>query len=101
MLATIPFYALLGNHDVPADAQVEIRYSQGHANSGRWQMPGYYSSRDFGIANGHPCCASCSLIPINWSQGISISKFVSLKTLFSSDPGRQRLSIAVAQQWRQ
>jgi hypothetical protein len=54
MLATIPFYALLGNHDVPADAQVEIRYSQGHANSGRWQMPGYYSSQDFSIANGHP-----------------------------------------------
>lgn len=53
-LATIPFYAVLGNHDVQVYGEAQIEYSRKQLGSGRWQMPGHYYSRDFGMDNGHP-----------------------------------------------
>ncbi|MCB1967692.1 MAG: metallophosphoesterase [Candidatus Accumulibacter sp.] len=53
-LATLPFYSVLGNHDVRGNEEVQIQYSREHAGSGRWQMPGHNYSRDFGTDHGHP-----------------------------------------------
>jgi hypothetical protein len=53
-LATIPFYSVLGNNDVRGNGEAQIQYSRDQAGSGRWQMPGHYYSKDFGLDNGHP-----------------------------------------------
>lgn len=53
-MATLPFYAVLGNHDVEGNGEAQIEYSIKQAGSGRWQMPGHYYSKDFGSDNGHP-----------------------------------------------
>lgn len=53
-LVNIPFYAVLGNHDVEGNAEAQIQYSRKHAGSGRWQMPGHSYSKDFGMDSGHP-----------------------------------------------
>ncbi|MQM30062.1 MAG: acid phosphatase [Candidatus Accumulibacter phosphatis] len=89
MLATIPFYALLGNHDVPADAQVEIRYAQDHAGSGRWQMPGHYYSRDFGSDDGHPLLRVVFIDSNQLEPGDLDKQIHFVEDAFSSDPGRQ------------
>jgi len=53
-LATIPFYSVLGNNDVRGNDEAQIQYSRDQVGSGRWQMPGHYYSKDFGLDNGHP-----------------------------------------------
>lgn len=53
-LSHVPFYAVLGNHDFPASAAVELDYARQRAGSGRWQMPAPFYTRDFGEAEGRP-----------------------------------------------
>ncbi|HRF73647.1 MAG TPA: metallophosphoesterase [Accumulibacter sp.] len=53
-MAAIPFYAVLGNHDVQGNAEAQIQYSQEQAGSGRWQMPAHFYRSDFGTDDGHP-----------------------------------------------
>jgi tartrate-resistant acid phosphatase type 5 len=52
-LSHIPFYAVLGNHDDPS-RDVEIKYSRKHMGTGRWQMPDYTYTRDFGSVDARP-----------------------------------------------
>jgi len=53
-LAAIPFYAVLGNHDVLGNAEAQIEYSRAQAGSGRWQMPAHQYRKDFGNDQGRP-----------------------------------------------
>lgn len=53
-LSHVPFYAVLGNHDYPDSAAVELEYGKQGAGSGRWQMPDRTYTRDFGSAEGRP-----------------------------------------------
>ncbi|MFJ3050520.1 metallophosphoesterase [Pseudomonas nitroreducens] len=53
-LSHVPFYAVLGNHDYPASAAVELDYARQRAGSGRWQMPAPFYTRDFGEVEGRP-----------------------------------------------
>ena len=79
-LSTVPFYAVLGNHDyreedaenendmargesarspsmkkaANTNAEVQIEYSQKHLGSNRWRMPAHYYSQDFGAWAGRP-----------------------------------------------
>ncbi|QRY82475.1 metallophosphoesterase [Pseudomonas sp. PDNC002] len=53
-LGHVPFYAVLGNHDYPDSAAVELDYGRRGAGSGRWQMPAPYYVRDFGDVGGRP-----------------------------------------------
>lgn len=53
-LSHVPFYAVLGNHDYPESAAVELEYSQRGVGSGRWQMPEPFYARDFGEVQGRP-----------------------------------------------
>ncbi|WP_256676131.1 metallophosphoesterase [Pseudomonas sp. SCB32] len=53
-LSRVPFYAVLGNHDYPESAAVELDYGRKGAGSGRWQMPDPFYARDFGDVDGRP-----------------------------------------------
>lgn len=53
-LSHVPFYAVLGNHDYPDSAAVELDYGRQGSGSGRWQMPDRTYVRDFGEAEGRP-----------------------------------------------
>ncbi|WP_448680506.1 metallophosphoesterase [Pseudomonas nicosulfuronedens] len=53
-LSRVPFYAVLGNHDYPESAAVELDYARQHAGSGRWQMPAPFYTHDFGEVQGRP-----------------------------------------------
>lgn len=53
-LSHVPFYAVLGNHDYPDSAAVELDYGKQGLGSGRWQMPDRTYVRDFGSAEGRP-----------------------------------------------
>lgn len=53
-LSHVPFYAVLGNHDYPDSAAVELDYARKAAGSARWQMPEPFYARDFGEAEGRP-----------------------------------------------
>lgn len=50
----VPFYAVLGNHDHTRDPAVQIAYSRQHLGSGRFHMPDYFYSEDFGNIDGKP-----------------------------------------------
>jgi hypothetical protein len=52
-LSRVPFYAVLGNHDLDS-AAVELEYGRRALGSGRWQMAEPYYTRDFGEAGGRP-----------------------------------------------
>jgi predicted MPP superfamily phosphohydrolase len=57
-LSTVPFYAILGNHDKdlsmnPA-THPEIEYSKKELGSNRWRMPAHFYHSDFGNINGRP-----------------------------------------------
>ncbi|MBF8271432.1 MAG: acid phosphatase [Magnetococcales bacterium] len=55
ILAKIPFYATLGNHDVRSDPAVQIDYARKRLGSGRWHMDGHLYSLDQGVtASGQP-----------------------------------------------
>lgn len=53
-LSHVPFYAVLGNHDYPKSAAVELDYGRKGAGSGRFQMPDPFYARDFGEVEGRP-----------------------------------------------
>lgn len=53
-LSHVPFYAVLGNHDYPSSAAVELDYGRKGAGSGRFQMPDPFYVRDFGETEGRP-----------------------------------------------
>lgn len=53
-LSHVPFFAVLGNHDYPKSADVELAYSREKKGSGRWQMPARFYTRDFGRAGERP-----------------------------------------------
>lgn len=55
-LSTVPFYAILGNHDKDLSSSQakhpEIEYSKKALGSNRWRMPAKYFHSDFGNING-------------------------------------------------
>jgi hypothetical protein len=57
-LSTVPFYAILGNHDMDLslnpDTHPEIEYSKKAMGSNRWRMPAHFYHSDFGNINGRP-----------------------------------------------
>jgi len=53
-LDTVPFYAILGNHDHENDPKVQIEYAKKHLGSNRWRMPDWFYSADFGKVNDRP-----------------------------------------------
>lgn len=57
-LSTVPFYAILGNHDedlsLNPNTHPEIEYSKKALGSNRWRMPAHYFHSDFGNINGRP-----------------------------------------------
>lgn len=57
-LSTVPFYAILGNHDkdlsLSAETHPEIEYSKKALGSNRWRMPAHYFYHDFGNIHGRP-----------------------------------------------
>jgi hypothetical protein len=57
-LSTVPFYAVLGNHDVRkfsgGNVHPEIDYSRQGLGSNRWRMPDHFFHHDFGNINGRP-----------------------------------------------
>lgn len=57
-LSTVPFYAILGNHDVDLslnpNTHPEIEYSKKALGSNRWRMPAHYFHTDFGNIHGRP-----------------------------------------------
>lgn len=53
-LSHVPFYAVLGNHDYPDSAAVELDYAQQRVGSARWQMPAPFYTRDFGEVDARP-----------------------------------------------
>ncbi|MCP1626857.1 metallophosphoesterase [Pseudomonas nitroreducens] len=53
-LSHVPFYAVLGNHDYPDSAAVELDYARQRVGSTRWQMPAPFYTRDFGEVAGRP-----------------------------------------------
>lgn len=57
-LSTVPFYAILGNHDqdlsLNPNTHPEIEYSKKALGSNRWRMPAHYFHTDFGNINGRP-----------------------------------------------
>lgn len=57
-LSTVPFYAVLGNHDkdlsLNQSSHPEIEYSKKALGSNRWRMPAHYFYNDFGNIHGHP-----------------------------------------------
>jgi predicted MPP superfamily phosphohydrolase len=57
-LSTVPFYAILGNHDADLSlnpkTHPEIEYSKKALGSNRWRMPAHYFHNDFGNINGRP-----------------------------------------------
>ncbi|MFS2126054.1 metallophosphoesterase [Pseudomonas sp. Pseusp97] len=53
-LSRVPFYAVLGNHDYPDSAAVELDYASRQMGSRRWQMPAPFYTRDFGEVQGRP-----------------------------------------------
>lgn len=57
-LSTVPFYAILGNHDedlsLNPNTHPEIEYSKKGLGSNRWRMPDHYFYSDFGNINGRP-----------------------------------------------
>ncbi|MDN6858567.1 metallophosphoesterase [Pseudomonas sp. CAN2814] len=53
-LSQVPFYAVLGNHDYPGSASVELEYGRRGVGSGRWKMPDPYYTQDFAEADGRP-----------------------------------------------
>lgn len=57
-LSTVPFYAILGNHDkdlsLSAKTHPEIEYSKKALGSNRWRMPAHYFHHDFGNIHGRP-----------------------------------------------
>ncbi|MDR2875281.1 MAG: metallophosphoesterase [Methylobacillus sp.] len=55
-LNSMPFYAILGNHDPESvdGKNVEIEYARRHLGSGRWRMPADYYAMDFGNVGGRP-----------------------------------------------
>lgn len=57
-LSTVPFYAILGNHDndlsLSTKTHPEIEYSKKALGSNRWRMPSHYFHNDFGNINGKP-----------------------------------------------
>lgn len=57
-LSTVPFYAILGNHDkdlsLSESTHPEIEYSKKGLGSNRWRMPDHYFHTDFGNIHGRP-----------------------------------------------
>jgi 3',5'-cyclic AMP phosphodiesterase CpdA len=53
-LDSVPFYAILGNHDHVIKPEIQIEYSKKHMASNRWRMPDWYYSADFGKVNDRP-----------------------------------------------
>jgi tartrate-resistant acid phosphatase type 5 len=57
-LSTVPFYAVLGNHDkdlsLDPNTHPEIEYSKKALGSNRWRMPAHYYYNDFGSIQGRP-----------------------------------------------
>lgn len=57
-LSTVPFYAVLGNHDkdlsLNKSSHSEIEYSKKALGSNRWRMPAHYYHSDFGNIHGRP-----------------------------------------------
>ena len=47
-LMSMPFYAMLGNHDHMGNAQAQVDYSEQGLGTGRWMMPGMSYRKDFG-----------------------------------------------------
>ena len=78
-LDMLPFYAVLGNHDVMGDPQSYIDYSTLRHGSGRWQMPDRHYVREFGQ---HPDCANCSLVRIVFLDTTEYSVSLDKETRF-------------------
>lgn len=53
-LDAVPFFAVLGNHDHMGNPQAELDYARERRGSGRWRMPGWYYSQDFGVSGDRP-----------------------------------------------
>jgi len=47
-LGTLPFYAVLGNHDHQGNAAAQLQYAREQRGSGRFRMDGFSYYRDFG-----------------------------------------------------
>lgn len=60
-LNRLPFYAVLGNHDVQGDPGAYLEYAARKLGSGRWQMPARNYWQDFGR---DPLCAECPLVRV-------------------------------------
>lgn len=53
-LEAVPFFAVLGNHDHMGNPAAELDYAREHRGSGRWRMPNWYYSQDFGKSGQRP-----------------------------------------------
>lgn len=53
-LEAVPFFAVLGNHDHDGNPAAQLAYARERRGSGRWRMPGWYYSQDFGSSDGRP-----------------------------------------------
>lgn len=51
-LMGMPFYAMAGNHDHRKNSDALLEYSAKSLGSGRWRMPGFYYTEDFGKVAG-------------------------------------------------
>ncbi|MBF0172779.1 MAG: metallophosphoesterase [Magnetococcales bacterium] len=52
MLAKVPFYATLGNHDVRTNGEAQIDYARQRLGSKRWHMEGHHYFLDQGRTSG-------------------------------------------------
>lgn len=53
-LSHVPFYAVLGNHDFPQSAAVELAYAREARGSRRWHLSDYVYREDFGHVGERP-----------------------------------------------
>lgn len=51
-LRGMPFFAVVGNHDVAGQEQAQVDYARAGKGSGRWQMDAAHYARDFGRLDG-------------------------------------------------
>ncbi len=72
--ANIPFYAVLGNHDVKGDTQAQIEYSKVNKN---WIMPNYNFKFATNQAEFYATNSNCGFFPIFWylKQDKNLSKW--------------------------